>query len=119
MTIDDALGDVGAIENAERAGRARCVGNWSTGQILNHLATWADYSFDGMPLHPPFIIRLMLRPMKGRFLPERCGRSFVPKCPAGRLWPSAASLGGGPSPSFARACDSRAPTAPACYQQAA
>lgn len=115
VTIDHALADVENIEQAEGAGRARCVGNWSTGQILNHLATWADYSFDGTPLQPPFIIRLMLRPMKGRFLYKkmRAGGS-IPKVPGGTLAIGPASLEDGLAhfrKSFTRLRD-QAPTAP-------
>ena len=38
---------------AEREGRLRSVGNWTLGQTLGHLAAWADYSYDGVPLKVP------------------------------------------------------------------
>ena len=68
-SIDDALADVAALEGSARAGTARCLGNWTIGQILGHLAAWVEYSFDGVPMKkPPFILRLALRPIKRRFL---------------------------------------------------
>jgi hypothetical protein len=94
--IDDALADVDAIVAAERAGRARPLGNWSTGQILSHLASWADYAFDGTPLHPPFIVRLVLRPMKRRFLYKKMAAGGkIPKVPGGTLAIVPASLDDG------------------------
>src|SRR4051794_21938759 len=84
--IDEALADVDRLAAAERAGRLRRLGNWTLGQTLGHLATWADYSYDGVPLRVPFFVRLMMRPMKRRFLrgPMPAGRN-IPKVPGGTL----------------------------------
>jgi hypothetical protein len=85
--IEDAMADVDALEGPARAGTARCLGNWTFGQILGHLAAWVEYSFDGVPMKkPPFIIRLILRPMKRRFLykPMSAG-SKIPGVPGGTL----------------------------------
>jgi hypothetical protein len=113
--IDEALVDVEVIAAAERAGRARCLGNWSTGQILDHLASWADYAFDGTPLHPPFVIRLLLRPMKRRFLHKKMpAGGKIPKVPGGTLAIAPASLDDGLAHfrmAFVRLRD-QAPTAP-------
>jgi hypothetical protein len=51
------------------------MGNWTAAQNLNHLASWVDYSFDGVPFKVPFIAKLFLRPMKSRILykPMRAG----------------------------------------------
>jgi hypothetical protein len=95
-TIDDALADVEQIAAAERAGRARCLGNWSTGQILSHVACWADYAYDGTPLNPPFFIRWMLRPMKSRFLYKKMSPGGkIPKVSGGTLATAPASLDDG------------------------
>jgi hypothetical protein len=86
-SIDDALADIDALEGPARAGAARCLGNWTIGQILGHLASWVEYSFDGVPMKkPPLVLRLVLRPMKHRFLykPMRPG-SNIPGVPGGTL----------------------------------
>jgi len=64
-TYDDILAD------AERlaAGPVKTVGNWSYGQILEHLATSFNSSIDGIPMKPPIAIALIARWfMKKRFL---------------------------------------------------
>jgi hypothetical protein len=86
-SIEDALADVEALQGPARAGTTRCLGNWTFGQILGHLAAWVEYSFDGVPMKkPPFIIRLIMRPMKRRFLykPMSAG-SNIPGVPGGTL----------------------------------
>ena len=62
------------------------MGNWTLGQTLGHLASWADYSYDGVPLKVPFFVKLIMRPMKRRFLrgPMPAGRN-IPKVPGGTL----------------------------------
>jgi len=85
--IQDALADVDALEGPARAGTARCLGNWTFGQILGHLSAWVEYSFDGVPMtKPPFLLRFILRPMKRRFLykPMSAG-SNIPGVPGGTL----------------------------------
>lgn len=69
-TIDDALADADRLVAAERAGRLRKLGNWTLGQTLGHLAIWAEYSYTGSPLKPPFFIKWMLRLRKRKFLHE-------------------------------------------------
>ena len=94
--IDDALADVENIARAADAGRMRCVGTWSAGQILDHLAMWVDYAYDGTPLHPPLLLRLMLRPMKRRFLYKRMrAGGKIPGVAGGTLAIASASMDDG------------------------
>jgi hypothetical protein len=67
-TIDDALSEVDRLLTADRAARLTRLGNWTLGQTLGHLATWVNFSYDGNPLKPPLIIRLILRMRKKKFL---------------------------------------------------
>jgi hypothetical protein len=85
-TLDQVLTDVQALADADAKGTLKCCGNWTLGQNLNHLATWVDYSYDGVPMKIPFFVPWMLRPMKNRFLtkPMRPG-SKIPKIPGGTL----------------------------------
>jgi hypothetical protein len=84
--IDEALANVDRLAAAEREGRLRRLGNWTLGQTLGHLAAWADYSYDGVPLRVVFFVRLIMRPMKRRFLrgPMPAGRN-IPRVPGGTL----------------------------------
>jgi hypothetical protein len=67
-TIDEALAEGERVAMADRAGRVRCLGNWTLGQNLGHLATWVQMSFDGVPMKVPWFVRLFMRPMRSRFL---------------------------------------------------
>jgi len=49
--------DVDAIETAHRSGRLGTTGNWSAGQIMEHLSRFADSAFDGFPQRAPWIVR--------------------------------------------------------------
>src|SRR5271154_6208263 len=84
--IDEALADVEKLTAVNSQGKLECLGNWSAGQNLGHLATWVDYWFDGVPMKVPFILRLILGPMKKRMLykPMPAG-SKIPGVPGGTL----------------------------------
>lgn len=61
-TIDDVLADLDRIEVAQQAGHLRVTGNWTPGQILNHLALWILYAYEGFPMKaPPWLFRPLLR----------------------------------------------------------
>ena len=85
-SIDEVLAEVDRLVAAERAGRLKHVGNWTLGQTLGHLASWAEYGYDGCPLKPPFFIRWILRMQKNRFLykPMPAGVR-IPRVPNGTL----------------------------------
>ena len=65
-SIDDVLREVDRLAELDRAGRLACLGNWSFGQIIGHLATWSEFAFKPAPLNPPWFIRLILRMLKSR-----------------------------------------------------
>lgn len=67
-SIDIALADANHLADLDRAGRLKPLGNWTLGQTLGHLATWAEYSYTGAPLTPPWFIKLLLRLRKKKFL---------------------------------------------------
>jgi hypothetical protein len=74
-SIDQLMAEVERLAEAERAGRLRRLGNWTLGQTLGHLATWAEYGYTGAPLKVPFFIKWFLRLRKRKFLygPMRAG----------------------------------------------
>ena len=85
-SVDDVLADVEMLAAAEREGKLTLLGNWTFGQLLGHLATWVDYSYDGAPLKVPAMVRYLLRLMKRRMLyrPMAPGRS-IPRVEGGTL----------------------------------
>lgn len=50
------------------SGPYRQLGNWSLGQICDHLANTVTGSIDGMDFKAPWLIRVMARCMKRRWL---------------------------------------------------
>ena len=70
--IDDAVAEAERLVAAERAGQIERVGNWTLGQSLGHLATWASFAFDGYPdsVRAPWFVRAILRVMRKRILTQ-------------------------------------------------
>ena len=58
-----SLADVGSelnrIEAAEQAGDLRAVGEWTAGQIFEHLATLFQSSLDGFSFSAPIVVRIV------------------------------------------------------------
>jgi hypothetical protein len=71
------------LEDAERAvhGKAETTGNWSLGQILEHLAIANDKSIDGFGFQAPFPVRMIAGTfLKRRFLEKGLKPGFqLPK----------------------------------------
>ena len=69
-SIDDAVAEAERLVAAEREGRLTHVGNWRVGRALGHLATWANFAFDGYPpeVVAPWPVRLILKLMRNRIL---------------------------------------------------
>ena len=82
-TIDDALAEADRLVSAERDGRLTQRGNWPLGQMLGHLATWANFAQDGYPpeVHPPLPVRLILRLFRNRILTK----GMMPGIKVGRV----------------------------------
>lgn len=67
-TINEVLAEIDRIAAAERAGKLRSSGNWSAGQTFGHLAAWINYAYEGYPTKPPWIIKLILKFQKNKFM---------------------------------------------------
>ena len=69
-SADQAIAEAERLAAAEREGRLERAGNWTLGQTLGHLATWANFAFDGYPpeVRAPLPVRMILRLMRGRIL---------------------------------------------------
>jgi hypothetical protein len=60
--------DLAKIEAAETAGTLRVTGNWTAGEILDHVAKTIEFSIDGFPssVRVAWPVRVIARLMKGR-----------------------------------------------------
>lgn len=94
-SIGDLRSDLAAIEAAHSAGTLRFTGNWTPGEIIDHLANLWEFSLDGFPaeINPPFFVKLFCYPMRFLFtngktlspgyqLPKQAARIMPrPNCP--------------------------------------
>lgn len=66
-SLQDLRAEVERLAAAERAGTLRRTGNWSTGQIFEHLGKFMAMSLDGFPPEAtsPWWVRAFARLMKG------------------------------------------------------
>ncbi|MGQ0628577.1 MAG: DUF1569 domain-containing protein [Phycisphaerales bacterium] len=85
--LEEVLADLARLETAHRAGSLKSIGNWTPGQIIGHLATWAEYTFTGAPISPPWVVRIFFKTFKKRAfldkpMPAGCK---IPHVPGGTL----------------------------------
>jgi len=89
----DSLDDI-AMEVERLAGSkgVRAMGNWSSGQVLQHLATTMENSIDGFQGSVPAPVRLFLRLfMRRRFITKPMPPGFKLPVSAGNLLPAPTS----------------------------
>ncbi len=72
QSFDDLLAD--AEEMAHSV--VQTLGNWSLGQIFQHIATGLESSIDGSPMTVPWFIKLARPLMKKRFLTKTLSPGF-------------------------------------------
>jgi hypothetical protein len=85
-SIDEALADVERLVEADRAGRLKRLGNWTLGQALGHVATWAEYAFTGAPIKAPFFVRWIVGLRKRKYLYESMPSGVrIPRVEGGTL----------------------------------
>lgn len=86
-SLNEMVAEADRLVAAERTGSLKHTGNWSLGQTLGHLAYWINVSFDGYPPEmqkPPWIIRLIVKPMRRRFTDKQMPRGVrMGKVPGG------------------------------------
>ena len=79
--------DLASMQQAFDAGTIAHTGNWTEGEILDHVAKMWEMAFDGFPEEgrPNFLIKIIARLMKGRMV---SGKTL----PAGFQLPANASF---------------------------
>jgi len=88
QSIDEAIAEIDRIVAAETSGALRATGNWTAGQVFNHLATWLNFGWDGFPssVNPPWFVRAVLRLMRRRYIHKPTGAGVrIPGLPGGTL----------------------------------
>lgn len=61
--------DLARIEQAHQAGTLECTGNWTPGEVFDHVAKVWEFAFEGFPpdAHVSLPIRVFARIFKGKF----------------------------------------------------
>lgn len=68
-SLEQCLAYAQRLAAAEQAGTLTQLGNWTLGECFSHLASYANYAFDGYPpLKLPLLLKLALRLFKGQVL---------------------------------------------------
>jgi hypothetical protein len=83
-SYDEMLADVDTLA----AHPCRQLGNWSLGEICDHLAKAMDMAVDGPPFTPPWYVRLIGPFFKSRFLRGPMPSGFQLPKNASRLTPA-------------------------------
>jgi len=83
-TLDQALAEAARLAALQKSGAAQYAGNWDAAQILNHVGAWAEYAYVPNPVRAPWFVKLLVKPMKNKFLNQGlpAGR-LIPKIPGG------------------------------------
>jgi len=95
-TIDEALAEMDRLAQAERAEKLTRVGNWTLGQALGHLATWAEFSFSQCPIRAPWFVRAFMALQRKKYIfgPMKPGIR-IPRVEGGTLGTEVMSLDDG------------------------
>src|SRR4249919_1507459 len=89
----NSLDEIAAeVERLAACQQVRAIGNWSSGQVLQHLASTMDNSIDGFPNFVPAPIKFILRFfMKRRFLTKPMPPGFKLPARAEKMLPGETS----------------------------
>jgi len=90
-SYEDILDDVHQLASAP----TQSLGNWSLGQICQHLASAMDMATDGPPFYPAWYVRLVAPMLKNRFLTRPMKPGFKLPKNAGTLLPPEISTSDG------------------------
>jgi hypothetical protein len=83
-SLDELRAEVDRIVAADQAGTLRRTGNWSTVQLLGHLAAWINFGWDGYPMKVPWFVRWIVRLSKAKYLRDGMPRGVrIPSAEAG------------------------------------
>lgn len=88
-TLADITAEAERLAAADKAGTLKAMGNWTVGQIFNHVASWASYPYEGFPtrLKPlPFFLKPLIKLSKNKFLTKGMPQGVkIPKVEGGTV----------------------------------
>lgn len=85
-SLAELRAEVDRVVAAERAGTLRRSGNWSTGQVLGHLATWMQFSWTPCPIKAPWFVRWIVGRRKYKYLNQAMPAGVrIPRVEGGTL----------------------------------
>ncbi len=88
-TLSDIVAEAERLAAAERDGKLKTLGNWTPGQVFNHVASWAGYPYEGFPDRlktPPLPIRWILKLAKKKVLNKGMPQGVrIPKVEGGTV----------------------------------
>jgi len=88
-SIPDMIAEAERLATADKAGKLKALGNWTCGQIFNHLANWASYPYEGFPDRlrtPPWFIKPLLKMLKPKYLTKGMPQGVrIPKVEGGTV----------------------------------
>jgi hypothetical protein len=77
--IEQCRVEVNRLLKADEDGRLFANGNWTPGQIFDHLGTWINWGYVGYPKEiggPPWMIRVILKLFRGYVLKSKAPQGF-------------------------------------------
>lgn len=77
--IEQCREEVNRLVRADEEGRLVAKGNWTAGQIFDHLGTWINWGYIGYPKEiggPPWVIRVLLKLLRGFVLRSKAPQGF-------------------------------------------
>ena len=60
-TLDELASDLDAIRAALGAGTLKTTGNWSAGQVMEHVSILMECAVDGFPSKAPWLVRKLIK----------------------------------------------------------
>lgn len=75
-TLDDLEAELQRLDAAHADGALETTGNWSPGQLYEHLGSFWKMAFDGFGFKAPLVLRLMVRPFKSKLITGQPPRGF-------------------------------------------
>jgi hypothetical protein len=88
-TLAEAVSDAERIAASDREGTLRRAGNWTASQVMNHVAAFMEYPYDGYPPElssPPWFVKFVLKMMKAKYLRGPLPKGVrIPKVPGGTV----------------------------------
>jgi hypothetical protein len=89
-SVDDVVAELDRMQAAHDAGTLQTTGNWSPGQMLQHIDKVWRMGLDGVDFKAPLPLRLIFGPLKGMFVKKQPPRGIKLQGDSAQLLPDGA-----------------------------